>query len=101
MNDFLVCLIVTGLFAVPCLILAISLGDTWKEKLSGCIFICVMWLIFAGGCSFAEDVNAEKWNGGYCKCGTHWELRGASQYRTSHTKYYVCPDCHAEIEIHN
>ena len=101
MSNFLVCLIVIGFFAVPCLILAISLGDTWKERLSGCIFICVLWLIFASGTAFGHDINAEKWNGGYCKCGTHWELKAASQHRTSHTKYYACPNCYAEIEIRN
>ena len=101
MNNFLICLIGFGLLAIPCLILAISFGDTWREKLFGCAVICVIWLTMSVGCAFGHDVNAEKWNGGYCKCGTHWELRGASQYRTSHTKYYVCPECHAEIEINH
>ena len=101
MNNFLLCLIGFGLLAIPCLILAIEFGEDWRGRLFSCAVICVIWLTFAVGCSFAQDINAEKWNGGYCKCGTHWELRGASQYRTSHTKYYVCPDCHAEIEINN
>ena len=101
MTNFLICLIIFGAFAVPCLCLAIAFGEDWKGKLFGCGVICVIWLTFAVGCSFAGNANAEKWNGGYCKCGTHWELRGASQYRTSHTKYYVCPDCYAEIEINN
>ena len=101
MSNFLICLIGFGLLAIPCLILAIEFGEDWRGKLFGCGVIIVIWLTLAVGCAFGHDVNAEKWNGGYCKCGTHWELRGASQYRTSHTKYYVCPDCHAEIEINN
>ena len=101
MSDFLICLIGFGVLAAPCIAIAISFGDTWKEKLFGCAVTCVICLILTIGCSFAEDANAEKWNGGFCECGTHWELRGASQYRSSHTKYYVCPDCHAEIEINN
>lgn len=99
MTNFLFCLILFGAFAIPCLILPITFGETWKGKLVGCIVICIFWLLFATCCSFAANDTAEKWNGGYCKCGTHWELRGASHYRSSHTKYYACPDCHAEIEI--
>ena len=75
MNNFLICLIGFGLLAIPCLILAISFGDTWREKLFGCAVICVIWLTMSVGCAFGHDVNAEKWNGGYCKCGTHWECR--------------------------
>lgn len=99
MNDFWIVFALYGILAIPCIVLAISFNDEWKERLFGCAVILVIWLTLSVGCSFAEDVNAEKWNDGYCQCGTHWELRGASQYRSSHTKYYVCPDCHAEIEI--
>lgn len=88
-----------GLVALPCLALPISFGEDWKEKLFGCGIVIVLWLAFAYAGAFGQDVNADKWNDGYCECGTHWELRGASQYRSSHTKYYVCPECHAEIEI--
>ena len=101
MINFLISVLGFGLLAIPCVVLAIEFGDTWKEKLFGCAVICVIWLTLAGGCAFGHDINEEKWNGGYCKCGTHWELKGASQYRTSHTKYYACPNCYAEIEINN
>lgn len=101
MNNFLIGMILVGSFAIPGILLVIGLGETWKDRLFGCAVICVIWLTFAVGCAFGHDVNAEKWNGGYCKCGTHWELKGASQYRTSHTKYYACPNCYAEIEINN
>lgn len=101
MDKFLICLIGFGLLAIPCLILAINFGEDWREKLFGCGVICVIWLTLATGCAFGHDVNEEKWNGGYCECGAHWELKGVSQYRSSHTKYYACPNCYAEIEINN
>ena len=101
MTNFLISVLGFGLLGIPCVVLAIEFGDTWKEKLFGCAVICVIWLTLAGGCAFGHDINEEKWNGGYCKCGTHWELKGASQYRSSHTKYYACPNCYAEIEINN
>ena len=88
-----------GILAIPFSILAIEFGEGWRGKLFGCAVILVIWLTLSVGCAFGRDINADKWNDGYCQCGTHWELRGASQYRSSHTKYYVCPDCHAEIEI--
>lgn len=90
-----------GLFAVPCLVLALEFGEGWKEKMFGSCIILVIWLTVACGTAFGHDINAEKWNDGYCKCGTHWELKGASQYRSSHTKYYACPNCYAEIEINH
>lgn len=88
-----------GLFAIPCFILALEFGEGWKEKIFGAAVVLVIWLTFSIGCAFGTDINAEKWNDGYCECGTHWELRGASEYRSSHTKYYVCPNCYAEIEL--
>ncbi len=86
-----------GILGIPCIGLAITYGEDWKGKLFGCGIILVLWLAVACGCAFSRDINAEKWNDGYCECGTHWELRGASEYRSSHTKYYVCPNCYAEI----
>lgn len=96
---FLITLIFFGLIAIPCFILALVMGETWKSKLSACLVILFFWLAISGACWATDKGNNDKWNGGYCKCGTHWELRGASHYRTSHTKYYACPNCHAEIEI--
>lgn len=88
-----------GTIGIPCLVLTIYLGEDWKGKLFGCGVILVLWLTVACGCFFGCNTNADKWNDGYCQCGTHWELRGASEYRSSHTKYYVCPNCYAEIEL--
>jgi hypothetical protein len=88
-----------GILGIPFIALALTYGEDWKGKLFGCGVVLVLWLTVSCGCAFGQDVNAEKWNDGYCQCGTHWELRGASEYRSSHTKYYVCPNCYAEIEL--
>ena len=90
-----------GTLGIPFMVLALVYGEDWKGKLFGCGVVLVIWFTVACGCTFGHDVNAEKWNDGYCKCGTHWELKGASQYRSSHTKYYACPNCYAEIEINH
>lgn len=88
-----------GAIGIPGLVMVFGFGEDWKSKLFGTGVVLVIWFTLAVGSYFGADVNADKWNDGYCQCGTHWELRGASQYRSSHTKYYVCPECHAEIEI--
>lgn len=44
--------------------------------------------------------NQKKWNDGYCECGHHWELKGATKIKNgTTTKYYACPNCFEEIEI--
>lgn len=57
------------------------------------IVICIA-LIFA----IIIGVNActaQDWNDGSCpKCGTRYELRGASRG----LKYYACPECGFEVE---
>ena len=46
------------------------------------------------------NINQKAWNEGYCECGTHWELKGATKVKNgSTTKYYACPNCFEEIEI--
>ena len=92
--------IVYGLLAIPCIAMAISFGDTIKEKIkrAGVGFV---FLILVSVAMWGQSVsNAEKWNGGFCECGAHWELKGASKSRTGgETKYYSCPECYEEIEI--
>jgi hypothetical protein len=66
--------------------------------------LCVLTLvIIAMGitCAFAQaNINEELWNDGYCKCGHHWELKGATKVKNGGTtKYYACPNCFEEIEI--
>lgn len=46
------------------------------------------------------NVNQKVWNEGYCECGHHWELKGATKVKNGGTtKYYACPNCFKEIEI--
>ena len=66
--------------------------------------LCVLTLvIIAMGitCAFAQaNINKELWNDGYCECGHHWELKGATKIKNGGTtKYYACPNCFEEIEI--
>ena len=90
-----------SIFAIPMIITIITMMDTIKQKIAGVLFVVFFWFATAGCCCGVSLNNADKWNDGYCKCGTHWELKGASQYRSSHTKYYACPNCYAEIEINH
>ena len=101
MTMFLITLAGFGLIAIPCFILALEFGENWKGKLSACLVVLFFWFIVSGACWATAKSNDEKWNDGYCKCGTHWELKGGSKYRSTETKYYSCPNCYAEIEINN
>lgn len=87
---FCIMLGICGLLFMPFGVLA----NGWKGALVA--------LLIAAGISGALTADYEhkktEWNGGYCDCGTHWELRGASKGITrTETKYYVCPNCYAEI----
>lgn len=87
-----------GLAFVPFVLLFLIGGVDLKHKLGGAIAILLFWLLVAGGTTLEETRKADLWNGGFCECGTHWELRGAAKSRTGNeTKYYACPNCHAEI----
>lgn len=99
MKELLVMFAVYGLVAIPCICMFAGGVGKKQEKLIGVAVVCVLWVLLSVACWGNHNANTEKWNGGYCECGTHWELVGASHYRTSKTKYYVCPNCYAEIEI--
>ena len=87
-----------GIFCVPLIIMFLVCGVDLKHKLSSTIAILLFWFLFAGGITLDGMNKADNWNGGYCECGTHWELRGATKNRVgTETKYYACPNCHAEI----
>ena len=87
-----------GIFCVPLIIMFLVCGVDLKHKLSSTIAILLFWFLFAGGITFDVINKADNWNNGYCECGTHWELRGATKSRVgTETKYYTCPNCHAEI----
>ena len=87
-----------GIICVPFIIMFLVCGIDLKHRLGGAIAILLFWLLISGGMTLEGINKADSWNGGYCDCGTHWELRGATKSRTGiETKYYACPNCHAEI----
>lgn len=92
--------ILSGLAIIPLAFLFITNGATITEKIVGAIICFSFWLLLSFGINYGVETNAEAWNNGFCECGTHWELRGVSEYRNSETKYYACPNCYAEIELH-
>ena len=67
------------------------------------ILIILTALIIAiaiGGSILQAKHNQTVWNGGYCECGGHWELKGVTKVKNgSITKYYACEKCFEEIEI--
>ena len=91
-----------GTLGIPCIALLFGFADAnWKNILTCSLVVLAFWFAISGASWAVGRNNADKWNDGYCKCGTHWELKGASQYRSSHTKYYACPNCYTEIEINH
>jgi hypothetical protein len=91
-----------GLFFIPCMVMAISFGDTAKGKIKSAAVCLAFWIIISGALWGQSINNAEKWDGGFCECGAHWELKGVSKTRMgSETKYYSCPKCYEEIEINH
>ena len=91
---------VCGLFAAPCIILAISFGDTIKGKIKGAAVCLAFWVLISVAMWGQSVSNTEKWNDGFCECGMHWELNGVTKTKMgSETKYYSCPACYKEIEI--
>lgn len=87
-----------GLIFLPLIIMFIVCGADTAHKVWGAIACLFLWLILAGGLTLDGMGKADDWNGGYCNCGTHWELRGATKNRHGNeTKYYACPNCYAEI----
>ena len=98
--DYMIIFAMFGLFAIPCMVLALICADTIKGKIKGMLVCLAFWAFVS--CVFWKQatVNAELWNNGYCECGAHWELKGVTKSKMgSVTKYYACPECYAEIEI--
>ena len=99
MMEFWITFGIFGLIWAPLMIIFLVGGVDLKHTLGGTIVVLIFWFICAGSCYLDEMGKQEAWNGGYCDCGTHWELKGASKSRTGHTtKYYQCPNCYAEIQ---
>ena len=87
--------IVFGMMAVMFLVC----GADKKHKIIGALVCVGFWLLMSGGLYLDASLDADAWNGGYCECGTHWELAGATTTKHGQTiKYYSCPNCYAEIE---
>jgi hypothetical protein len=70
-----------------------------KTKIWGAIISLLLGALFAFGLYFDGMAKNDAWNDGYCECGAHWELGGATRTKSGQTiKYYFCPECYAEIE---
>ena len=88
-----------GLVFLPLTIMFLIVGADWQHKVGGATICIFFWVLASGGLYLDSSMRDKAWNGGYCECGTHWELRGASKSTTGNeTKYYQCPNCYAEIE---
>ena len=89
---------VLGIIFIPFIILIWISGPDLKHKLYGAIVMLLLWFLCAGGITF--DINRiDNWNGDFCECGTHWELRGVTKNKSGiETKYYICPNCYTEIK---
>ena len=100
MKEFLIIAGFMGLLFLPIIVMFLLCGADTKHKVGGALFTFAFWLLFAGGITLQNHHNDTLWNGGYCSCGSHWELSGASKTRNgSTTKYYSCPKCYNEITI--
>lgn len=88
-----------GIIYIPFIILLWTSGTDLKHKLCGIIVMLLFWFLCTGGITLDETNKTNNWNDGCCKCGTHWELRGATKNKIGiETKYYACPNCYAEIK---
>ena len=84
---------------LPMICIILFYPTTWKTRFIGIAIVLILWIFIAFGVLADAKTDIKVWNNGYCECGTHWELRGASKSHYGYeTKYYVCPNCHAEIE---
>jgi hypothetical protein len=98
MTDCLVVFGLLGLFFIPTILFFIVCGVDAAHKIGGALVCLAFWILMTTGLCIESSVNEKAWNGGYCECGTHWELSGVAKSRNgSTTKYYSCPNCYAEI----
>lgn len=101
MNELLIVFGLTGFIFVPLIITFLVCGVDKAHKIGGAIAVTIFWIAFACLIFCGAEANENAWNDGFCECGAHWELKGVSKSITSSVKYYACPDCYTEIEIHN
>ena len=99
MMGFWVIFGVLGLMGVPLIVSFLVCGVDAQHKIGGALVCLAFWIVIAASMCYESAIKAEAWNGGYCECGEHWELRGTTKSRNGTvTKYYVCPECFAEIK---
>ena len=99
MGMLIVCFVAMGLVFGFIGLLIVPEQNKTINKVLTIILLIIMWVLASIGI-WASDMNKkEKWNDGFCECGIHWELRGVSENRHHRKKYYVCPNCYAEITI--
>ena len=91
--------IVFGALFIPAAVVCLTCGADKQHKIVGAVVCLLLWVICSVSLYFDRQIKMEAWNDGYCECGTHWELAGVSKGSNtgSTTKYYVCPNCYAEI----
>lgn len=96
--EFSIIFLIVGLIWIIFIILILILADK-KYKLGATVVCFGLLLIMSLGLYYDTKTTVDSWNEGYCGCGEHWELRGVTRNKHgSVTKYYVCPNCHIEIE---
>ena len=63
------------------------------------IVLVLLFALVVGLTKCSNDMDAAKWNNGYCDCGGHWRYEQAvgHQYGTSYI--YSCDECGKRIEI--
>lgn len=100
--NYLIIVLLCCLFAIPGVAICLYFGDTIKDKISNIIVLVVVAVAMTSILLHQDKVNAEKWNSGYCECGTHWELQSVTRTKMgTETEYYTCPNCYKEIKINH
>lgn len=100
MSDFWICFGFMGLLFVPCILMFLTCGCTWGNKIGGAIGCLVFWLLISGAMYGESEYDFNTYNNGACiVCEGEYKFSGATKYRTSHHYYYTCGDCGHTIEI--
>lgn len=100
MSAYWINFLIFGLGFAPLIFMFITCGATVKYKIGGSLITLAFWFMTATLLFYQEEGNKERWNEGFCPCGTHWELEAVSKSKSgTETKYYSCPNCYKEIEI--
>ena len=79
---------ILGLIFVPAILFFIVCGVDAAHKIGGALVCLAFWLFMTTGLYIESSVNEKTLNGGYCECGTHWELCGVSESRNGNTTKY-------------